>query len=94
MQFIDYLNKLKIKLLAPSIVCYRQLGSYRSELKYWAFHPAYLVLKDQPIGNDGYYKTVYVNNKRIKPSFIIPRNAFIEIRQKPENIKSWFSSVV
>ena len=58
MQFIDYLNKLKIKLLAPSIVCYRQLGGYRSELKYWAFRPAYLVLKDQPIGNDGYYKTV------------------------------------
>lgn len=86
MLFTEWLNKAKIKLLAPATVCYRQLGQYHSELKYWAWLPAAFVLKKQPVGDDGYYKTVYMNGKRIKPTTIIPRNAFIEIRQKPKGI--------
>lgn len=86
MSFTEWFNKTKIKILAPSTVCYRQLGQCYSELRYWAWLPAAVVFKKQPIGDDGYYKTVYMNGKRIKPTTIIPRNAFIEIRQKPKGI--------
>lgn len=86
MSFTELLNKLKIKIFAPVTVCYRQLGQYHSELKYWAWLPCFLVFKKEPVGKDGYYKTIYINGKRVKPYYIIPRNAFIEIRRKPKII--------
>lgn len=92
--FIELLNKIKVKLLAPCIVCYRRLGNAKSEIKYYAWLPAGIVFHNEPIGDDKFYKNIYINNKRVKPYYLIPRNAFIEICQKPENIKSWFNSVV
>lgn len=83
MSFTEKFEKLKIKLFAPVTVCHRHLGKVNSELKYWAWLPAWMVFKNQPIGEDGYYKTLLVNNKRIKPWSILPRNAFIEVRYKP-----------
>ena len=94
MSFIEWKNKLKIKIFAPATVCHRQLGQYFSELKYWAWLPAFMVFKNEPVGDDGYYKTLLVNGKRIKPYTIIPRNAFIEIREKPQGITTLITSIV
>jgi hypothetical protein len=91
MSFIELLNRLKIKLLAPTTICYRQLGQYHSELKYWAWLPCFLVFRKEPVGEDGYYKTIYINGKRVKPYYIIPRNAFVEIRRKPKLITALFA---
>lgn len=94
MSFIEWKNKLKIKIFAPATVCHRQLGQYFSELKYWAWLPAFMVFKNEPVGDDGYYKTLLVNGKRIKPYTIIPRNAFIEIREKPQAITALITGIV
>jgi len=84
MQFTEWINKLKIKLFAPATICYRQMGQSYSVLKYIAWLPAFFIFKNEPIDKNGYYKRLYVNNKRFKPHWIIPRNAFVEIRQKPK----------
>ena len=84
MQFTEWINKLKIKLFAPATICYRQMGQSYSVLKYIAWLPAFFIFKNEPIGKDGYYKRLYINNKRFKPYWIVPRNAFVEIRQKPK----------
>lgn len=95
MSFIEKITKLKIKLFAPVTICQRQLGKVQSKLEYWAWLPAFLVFKKEPIGEDGYYKTLLVNNKRIKPWYILPRNAFIEVRNKPaEPISTLIMGVV
>lgn len=86
MSFTEKFKKFKIKLFAPVIVCHRQLGKVNSELKYWAWLPACFVFGNEPVGKDGYYKTLLVNNKRIKPWSFLPRNAFIEVRHKPADI--------
>lgn len=80
----DMFEKFIIKLLAPSTVCYRQLGRQHSEFRYWSWSLAKFVFKGEPVGKDGYYKRIYINNKRIKPWFIIPRHALIEMREKPK----------
>lgn len=88
MQFIENfkkkLNRLKIRLFAPVTVCYRQLGRGYSELKYWSWLPACLFFANEPIDKKGYYKTVLCNNKKIHKWSLLPRNAFIEVRRKPE----------
>lgn len=94
MSFTEWTTKLKIRIFAPATVCHRQMGQYFSELKYWAWLPARLVFKDEPVGKDGYYKTVLVNGKRFKPHYIIPRNAFIEIREKPHAITALITGIV
>ena len=88
MRFIEWLNKFKIKVFAPATICYRQMGNAYSELRYCAWLPAFLVFKNEPLDKDGYYARLYVNNKRFKPFWIIPRNAFIEVRQKPKIISA------
>lgn len=85
MSYIELLEKLKIKLFAPATLCYRGLGGIiQSEFKFWSGLPIGLIFTDEPIGKDGYYKTVYVNNKRVKKFDIIPRHAYIEVRKKPK----------
>lgn len=88
MQFIENfkkkLNRLKIRLFTPVTVCYRQLGRGYSELKYWSWLPACLFFANEPIDKKGYYKTVLCNNKKIHKWSLLPRNAFIEVRRKPE----------
>lgn len=80
----EIIQKIKIKALAPAVVCYRQLGQSYSEFRYISGAIAKFVFKDEKIGSDGYYKSIYINNKRVKPWSIIPRNALIEMRNKPE----------
>lgn len=91
MQFTEWINKLKIKLFAPVTICYRQMGQSRSVLKYYAGLPAFCVFKNEPVNKDGYYERLYINNKRFKPYWIIPRHAFIEVREKPKEL---FSMVI
>lgn len=81
----DKLERLKIQLLAPSILCFRVLGASSCELKFWSWRFAKSVFDGEPVGDDGYYKTVYINNKRVKPWDVIPRNALIEVRRKPKD---------
>lgn len=81
----DKIEKLKIKLFAPSTLCYRILGASSCELKYWSWKIAKFVFKNEPVGKDGYYKSIYINNKRVKPWSIIPRHALIEVRNKPKD---------
>lgn len=78
------LEKLKIKILAPSTLCYLIMGSSSCELKFWSFAIAKFMLPGELVGEDGYYKSVYINNKRVKPWSIIPRHALIEVRNKPK----------
>ena len=66
MQFIEWLNKFKIKVFDPATICYRQMGNTYSELKYCAWLPAFVVFKNEPLDKDGYYARLYVNNKRFK----------------------------
>ena len=99
MSFTDFWDKLKIKILAPAVVCRRGLGFCEEKLSYCAGLPALWVFKDEPINAEGYYKAVYMNNKRVRPWSIIPRNALIEIRLKPQKgvvkaIGGIFSSAV
>ena len=90
----EKLQKLLIKLLAPSTVCYSILGLQKSTLKYWSFLPICLVISDAPIGKDGFYKSIYMNGKRVKPWTIIPRNSTIEVRKKPKGIVSLIFAIV
>lgn len=78
-------EKLKIKLFAPATICTRQLGKYQSQLRYVAWLPVGFVFGKQPKDKDGYYKTIYINNKKVKSWYLIPRNAFIEVRQQPKD---------
>lgn len=94
MSFTEKFKKFKIKLFAPVTICHRQLGKVHSELKFWAWLPAWFVFGNEPIGKDGYYKTLLVNNKRIKPWSILPRNAFIEVRHKPAAITSLITGII
>lgn len=95
MSFTEWFDKLKIKLFAPVTLYYRDLGGIsQCELKYWAMLPAFMIFEHEPIGEDGYYQTVYVNNKRIKRFDIIPRNAFIEVRRKPKAITAFITGIV
>lgn len=84
MSFIECYEKFLIKLLAPAVICRRGLGISHEEIKFCAGFPACWVFKDEPLNKRGYYKTVYMNNRRVKPWHIIPRSAFIEIRMKPK----------
>jgi len=78
------LEKLIMRILAPSTICYRELGQSFSELKYCSWHVAKFVFPFEEVGKDGYFKAIYLNNKRLKAWSIIPRHAFMEIRQKPQ----------
>lgn len=78
------LEKSIIQILAPSTICYRELGQSFSELKYCSWHIAKFAFPLEEVGKDGYFKAIYLNNKRLKAWSIIPRHAFIEIRQKPK----------
>lgn len=84
-KFKNFIDKIKIRLLAPATICTRQLGSYQSELRYVAWLPVGLVFGKQPKDKNGYYKTIYINNKKVKSWYLIPRNAFIEVRQQPKD---------
>ena len=88
MKFTDLLEKIKFKIFAPCTLCYRGLGVERHEFKFWAGLPVYFIFGKEPFDKEGYCKTVYINNKRVKWWQIIPRNAFIEVRQKPKAIIS------
>lgn len=85
MQFTEWLDRLKIKIFKPATIVYRQFGYTKSEFVFCSWLPAFMVFSGEPIGKDGYYKTVYINNKRVKPWHIIPRSAFIEVRQRPKD---------
>lgn len=88
--FTDVLTRLKIKLFAPATIVHRQLGQYNSELRYIAWLPAFVVFGRKTIDKDGYYKNLYVNNKKFKWWYLIPRNACVEVREKP---KGFFAMV-
>lgn len=85
MRFIELWNKLKIKLFAPATVIYRNFNVFEKMFLYCAWLPACLVFRDEPIDKEtGYYKTLYINDKRVKKWTIIPRHALIEVRNKPK----------
>lgn len=88
MSFTDLKDKILFKIFAPSTLCYRGLGIQHQEFRFWSGLPVLFVLGAEPFGKDGYCKTVYINNKRVKWWHIIPRGALIEVRRKPKEIIS------
>ena len=88
MSFTDWKDKVLFKIFAPSTLCYRGLGIEQYEFKFWAGLPVGLIFKNEPFDKDGYCETVYINNKRVKWWYIIPRHALIEVRRKPKLVTS------
>lgn len=88
MSFTDLKDKILFKIFAPSTLCHRGLGIEQHEFKFWSGLPVCVVFSDEPYDKDGYCKTIYINNKRVKWWYIIPRHAFIEVRHKPKAIIS------
>ena len=86
MSFTDLKDKILFKIFAPSTLCRRGLGIEQHEFKFWSGLPVGYIFSDEPFDKDGYCKTVYINNKRVKWWHIIPRHAFIEVRKKPTGI--------
>ena len=88
MSFTDLKDKILFKIFAPSTLCHRGLGIEQHEFKFWSGLPVCVIFSDEPYDKDGYCKTIYINNKRVKWWHIIPRHALIEIRHKPKAIIS------
>lgn len=86
MSFTDLKDKILFKIFAPSTLCHRGLGIEQHEFKFWSGLPVCVVFSDEPYDKDGFCKTVYINNQRVKWWQIIPRHAFIEVRHKPTGI--------